>query len=210
MTTSHTRRRSLGIIGICAAATAALVLAPNAAVGDDSTITSTFTLDEKASSGITGDATVTDERVLATADGFDPDERYVSFFYGANSQSDGPTPCILDGSIVLPSQVNVGEWDVAEDGEGTLDARNPTGDVVGALSIRRVGHEQDDAFAIPLNPVTYPLVACGRVANPQSPIFDTLDDSGASLPVKIPTQDVPDVGAPGVSAPRVIKNVTGG
>lgn len=142
------------------------------------------TLLEKNDSGVTGSAVVDADRVVATASGLDPDERYVSFFYGATSSATNANPCILDGTNPLPSDQTIGEWEVDEDGEGTLSAANPLGAryvlQAGVMSIRQVEHDFSTATALPVNPLSYSLVACGEVERLE--ILDPVTDLVPGLP----------------------------
>ncbi|WP_218604397.1 hypothetical protein [Pseudonocardia abyssalis] len=142
------------------------------------------TLLEKNGSGVTGSATIDAERVVATATGLDPDSRYVSFFYGATSSATNNNPCILDGTNPLPSDQTIGEWDVDEDGNGTLSAANPLGArytlQAGTISIREVQHDFSTATALPVNPLSYTLVACGEVERLE--ILDPVTDLVPALP----------------------------
>ncbi|GAA2560830.1 hypothetical protein [Pseudonocardia hydrocarbonoxydans] len=142
------------------------------------------TLLEKNDSGVTGSATIDAERVVATATGLNPDSRYVSFFYGATSSATNNNPCILDGTNPLPAEQTVGEWEVDEDGNGTLSAANPLGAryalQAGTMSIREVQHDFSTATALPVNPVSYTLVACGEVERLE--VLDPVTDLVPKLP----------------------------
>jgi len=122
--------------------------------------------------------------VVATATGLDPDSRYVSFFYGATSSATNNNPCILDGTNPLPAEQTVGEWEVDEDGTGTLSAANPLGArytlQAGTMSIREVQHDFSTATALPVNPVSYTLVACGEVERLE--LLDPVTDLVPKLP----------------------------
>lgn len=125
------------------------------------------TLAAKNGSGVSGTATITVDRVTGKVSGLDPDARYVSFFYGATSSATNSNPCILDGTNPLPSDQTVGEWEVDAQGNGTLSADNPLGAryalQAGTMSIRKVEHGFSSATALPVNPASYSLVACGEV-----------------------------------------------
>ncbi|MHA6783655.1 hypothetical protein ACVGOW_22090 [Pseudonocardia saturnea] len=142
------------------------------------------TLQEKNGSGVTGTATIDAESVVATATGLDPDEQYVSFFYGATSSATNNNPCILDGTNPLPSDQTIGEWEVDEDGNGTLSADNPLGAryalQAGTMSIRQVQHDFSAATALPVNPLSYTLVACGEVQRVE--LLDPVTDLVPGLP----------------------------
>lgn len=146
------------------------------------------TLAEKNGSGVSGEALVDSAQVAATASGLDPDARYVSFFYGATSSASNNNPCILDGTNPLPGDQTVGEWDVDPDGTGTLRAANPLGArytlQAGTMSIRKVEHDFSTATALPVNPASYSLVACGEVERLE--ILDPVTDLAPSLP-KLPS-----------------------
>jgi hypothetical protein len=142
------------------------------------------TLMEKNGSGVSGTATMDARRIVATASGMDPNERYVSFFYGATSSATNNNPCILDGTNPLPSNQTIGEWKVDEKGNGTLSAPNPLGArytlQAGTMSIRKVEHGFSKATAVPVNPASYSLVACGEVQR-----MAVLDPVTSNLP-KLP------------------------
>lgn len=142
------------------------------------------TLLEKNGSGVTGSATIDAGSIVATATGLDPDARYVSFFYGATSSATNNNPCILDGTNPLPSDQTIGEWDVDEDGNGTLSAANPLGArytlQAGTMSIRQVQHDFSTATALPVNPLSYSLVACGEVERLE--VLDPVTDLVPALP----------------------------
>lgn len=146
------------------------------------------TLLEKNGSGVTGNATIDARRVVATASGLDPAAEYVSFFYGATSSATNNNPCILDGTNPLPSGQTVGRWEVDEDGNGTLAAPNPLGGryalQAGTMSIRKVEHDFSTATALPVNPLSYSLVACGEVERLE--VLDPVTDLVPPLP-KLPS-----------------------
>lgn len=139
---------------------------------------------EKNGSGVSGEATVDADRVVATASGLDPEESYASFFYGATSSATNNNPCILDGTNPLPSGQTIGEWEVDENGNGTLSAANPLGELyglqAGTMSIRQVQHDFSAATALPVNPLSYSLVACGEVERLE--ILDPVTDLLPKLP----------------------------
>jgi len=142
------------------------------------------TLLEKNGSGVTGAASIDADSVVATATGLDPDEQYVSFFYGATSSATNANPCILDGTNPLPSGQTIGEWAVDADGNGTLSAANPLGAryalQAGTMSIRQVQHDFSTATALPVNPLSYTLVACGEVQRVD--LLDPVTDLVPALP----------------------------
>lgn len=146
--------------------------------------TTDVTLLEKNGSGVTGTAAIDAESVVAQATVLDPGSRYVSFFYGATSSATNDNPCILDGTNPLPSDQTVGEWEVDEDGNGTLSAPSPLGArytlQAGTLSIREVQHDFSTATALPVNPVSYTLVACGEVERLE--VLDPVTDLLPALP----------------------------
>ncbi|HVL83945.1 MAG TPA: hypothetical protein VM367_06610 [Pseudonocardia sp.] len=138
-------------------------------------------LAERNGSGVSGEALVDAERVIATATGMDPGARYVSFFYGATSSASNDNPCILDGTNPVPGDQTVGEWEVDGDGNGTLRAGNPLGEryllQAGTMSVRKVEHDFSTATALPVNPLSYSLVACGEVQR-----IDALDPVTSAVP----------------------------
>lgn len=81
----------------------------------------------------------------------------------------------------LPSDQTVGEWEVDENGNGTLSADNPLGArdglQAGTSSIRKVAHSFSSATALPVNPASYSLVACGEVER-----IAALDPATSQLP----------------------------
>jgi hypothetical protein len=154
-------------------------------------------LDSKNTDGVSGQASVDDDTVTATATGMDPDAEYVSFFYGATSSATNNNPCILDGTNPVPGGQTVGEWEVDENGNGTLNAPNPSGNMYkltgGTMSIRKVEHGFDKATAPPVNPLSYSLSSCGEMER-----VSTADPVTNAVP-KLPTANVPSV--PYVSGP---------
>ena len=166
-------------------------------VGGESNGPTQVDLASKNTDGVAGTATVDSDTVSGTATGMDPDARYVSFFYGATSSATNNNPCILDGTNPLPGGQTVGEWEVDENGNGTLEAPNPSGNMYkltgGAMSIRKVEHGFDKATAPPVNPLSYSLSSCGAVQR-----ISTADPVTDAVP-KLPTANVP--GIPYVSGP---------
>jgi hypothetical protein len=148
---------------------------------DGSTV---VTLAERNDSGISGEALVDAEQVVGTVSGMDPGARYVSFFYGATSSATNNNPCILDGTNPLPGDQTIGEWEVDADGNGTLRADNPLGAryplQAGTMSIRKVEHDFSTATALPVNPLSYSLVACGEVERLE--VLDPVTTSVPTLP----------------------------
>ncbi|GAA1087629.1 hypothetical protein [Pseudonocardia alni] len=166
-------------------------------VGGPSTGPTQVDLASKNTDGVAGTATVDSDTVSGTATGMDPDARYVSFFYGATSSATNNNPCILDGTNPLPGGQTVGEWEVDENGNGTLEAPNPSGNMYkltgGTMSIRKVEHGFDKATAPPVNPLSYSLSSCGAMER-----ISTADPVTDAVP-KLPTANVP--GTPYVSGP---------
>ncbi|MER5674140.1 hypothetical protein [Pseudonocardia alni] len=166
-------------------------------VGGPSTGPTQVDLASKNTDGVAGTATVDEDTVSGTATGMDPDARYVSFFYGATSSATNNNPCILDGTNPLPGGQTVGEWEVDENGNGTLEAPNPSGNMYkltgGTMSIRKVEHGFDKATAPPVNPLSYSLSSCGAMER-----ISTADPVTDAVP-KLPTANVP--GTPYVSGP---------
>ena len=183
MPAQHRTRSPRAKLGLALAGVLGLSLLVGGGVAATAGTSSTdVALLEKNSSGVTGDATATRSRVVATADGLDPDQRYYSYVYGAGASDSGANPCILTGERAAGPVNTVGRWQVDDDGHGTL-----TGTITlskldgGALSIR----EDDTGLHGAAGPTPADkLVGCGRIGTRPTTPAGTVQDQ---LPaVKVP------------------------
>ena len=97
--------------------------------------------------------------VAGEAQGFNPNNTYISLIYDSGSVDEGPNACLPTSGVLNPTQMRVDFWNVAPDGTGTLFAIK-AGDSfaslrdVGAVSIREVQGPPPGGFV---------LQSCGRV-----------------------------------------------
>lgn len=175
-----TLRQRRAIYAIFVVAIMGLTIWGATLAGAHSSSSTTFKLKEKNDSGISGSGTYSNSRIKAKATGFDPDKNYYSFIYGAGSDADGSNPCILTGERVLPNQVNVGKWKIDSDGNGTLSAEAPVPvKEAGTLSIRE--DPLDAGGTVPLQPITYPLVACADIGKNQNTTLGNVQNQAPNI-----------------------------
>ena len=96
-----------------------------------------------------------------------------------------------DLELTVPAGQTVGTWKVDQNGNGTLDADNPLGNMYklqeGTMSIRKVQHGFDKSTALPVNPLSYSLSSCGEVNR-----VATADAATNAVP-KLPTANLPKI-----------------
>lgn len=158
-------KRVTAVASIAVIATASVAFITPLAYSDSTTTTIDL---EPNNTNVSATLEVDGLDVNGTATGLDPNKRYISLYYGDQS-TDNPgrlLTCADVRTAALTSSWRVTpEWDVAEDGTGTLDGRaaRPLADGVYTASIREVSPLATDDPYLGFNPVTYPVVACGEV-----------------------------------------------